>query len=46
MEEMHDEIADDADQEADELLKWARDLPEVSDEFKASGSSFFKKGIV
>ena len=46
--DVREELADEVeDNEADELLKWARDLPEeVSGDFKASGSSFFKKGIV
>ena len=46
---MREELADevDEDQEAEDLLKWARDLPEdISGDFKASGSSFFKKGIL
>ena len=35
------------DNQVEDLLNWAKDLPDVSgDDFQASGSSFFKKGIV
>lgn len=36
------------DGDVDGLLKWAKDLPDVSGDgqFAASGSSFFKKGIL
>ena len=32
------------EKELDGLLNWAKELPE--EDFQASGSSFFKKGIV
>lgn len=33
--------------EVDGLLNWVKDLPDVSGkDFEASGSSFFKKGII
>jgi hypothetical protein len=35
------------DNEVDGLLNWAKELPGADDQvFKASGSSFFKKGIL
>ena len=45
--DIREELDEVVEEEADALLKWAKDLPEVSGdkEFKASGSSFFKKGI-
>jgi hypothetical protein len=42
-----DDISSIEEKEVDGLLNWAKDLPTLDDkDFKASGNSFFKKGIL